>query len=159
MSYSPVSNIALIVDYTAAVAAGIEGVKSVAGAGQGETDDPLRPGYKIAACAGAPSEPYQHWSELPDAPSVQWLTQNATVELTWELPMRLWLPRGDFAMMRQMALPFYDGYLGAFIRDRLLSGLVIRSEITHIERGGDDSWSWLEVMLTLTEVVNYGSVV
>jgi len=156
VSASPVSNVALIVDYTAALAAGIAGVKSVAGAGQGDTDDPLRPGQKIVACGGNPSEPYQHWSELPDAPTVQWLTQNGTVELTWELPMRLWLPRTDLAVMRRNALPFYDGYLRAFIRDYLLGGLVIRSEITHIQRDGDDDWTWLEIMLSLTEIVNYG---
>lgn len=157
MTASPVSNIALIVDYTAALAAGIEGVKSVAGAGQGATDDPLRPGRKVQACGGSPSEPFQHWSELPDAPAVQWLTQNATVELTWDVPMRLWLPRADLAAMRRAALPFYDGYLRAFIVDRLLGGLVTRSEVSRMERGGDEDWTWLEVTLTLTEIVNYGS--
>lgn len=149
------SNIATIVDYTAAVAAGIAGVKAVAAAGLGEVDDPLRPGQKIASSGSNPTGPYTHWSEVPGAPPVEWVTQSGTVQLLWTIPMRLWLPGSD-EEARRTALPFYDGYLRAFVMDRLLGGLALRTEVARFAIGGDASWSWLDVGIRVWEQVNYG---
>ncbi len=89
------SNIATIVDYTAAMAARIPGIQAVAASGQGVVDDPLRPGQKIRTAPAVPASPYTHWSEVPGAPKIMWVSQNSTVELTWTIPMRLWLPKTD----------------------------------------------------------------
>lgn len=152
------SNIALIVDYTAAVAASIPGVVGVAGSGQGTVDDPLRPGQKIAAAGSNPSAPYTHWSEVPGAPPVEWVSQSGTVEIAWTIPMRLWLPAED-GEARRAALPFYDGYLRAFVRDPFLGAypgnLALRTEVARFAIGGDKNWSWLDVGLRVWERVNY----
>lgn len=148
------SQIVKIVDYTAMVAAGIEGVKAVAASGQGETDDPLRPGQFIQAANSNPVAAFTHWSEVPGAPPVEWVSQTGTVELAWNIPMRLWLPPAD-GEARRLALPFYDGYLRAFILDHRLGDLVLRSEVARFSIGGDSNWSWLDVGLRAWERVNY----
>lgn len=152
---SGASNIASIIDYSAALAAGISGIKAVFGSGQGATDDPLRPGSKVMGAPSNPTEPYTHWSTEPSAPPVEWVSQEGTVELTWLIPMRLWLPAGDLALARKMALPFYDGYLRAFITDRRLGDLVLRSQVARFAVGGDPDWSWLDIGLTAVERVTY----
>lgn len=149
------SNIVRIVDYTAVVAAGIDGVKSVAASGQGDYEDPLRVGSSVAAAPSNPTSAFSHWSDVPDAPPVEWVSQSGTVELAWKVPMRLWLPKGDLAEVRRQVLPFYDRYLRAFVRDRTLGGLVLRADIMRFAIGGNDSWSWLDVGLTAIERVNY----
>lgn len=155
------SKIVTIVDYTAAIAAGIDGVKSVAASGQGVIDDPLRPGQKIATALENPTDPFQHWSDVPGAPTVVWVSQTGTVEITWHVPMRLWLPQ-DAGEARRVALPFYDRYLRAFVGDPFLGDreqgthLALRSEIARFAVGGDKNWSWLDVGLVVVERVNYG---
>lgn len=148
------SQIERIIDYTATVAAGIEGVKTVAAAGQGYYDDPLRPGSKIATASVSPANAFTHWSDVPMAPPVQWVNQTGTVELTWMIPMRLWLPKSD-EEARRTALPFYNRYIKAFVLDRLLGGLVLRTAITRFSIGGDKDWSWLDMVLEAVERVAY----
>lgn len=154
------SNIDQIVDYTAAVAATITGVKAVFGSGSGQVDDPLRPGHKVATAESNPTAAFTHWSDVPSAPNVQWVSQTGTVEIAWNVPMRLWLPKTD-DVARRAALPFYDRYLRAFVRDRYLgdpttdSNLALRTELARFAIGGDANWSWLDVHLIVVERVNY----
>jgi hypothetical protein len=158
------SAIAAVVDYTAALAAGIAGValpngstvgvRSVYGAGQGVILDPLRPGAFVQPVPDAPTEPFVHWSRLPDAPTIEWVSMQS-VELTWTVPMRLWLPRSDSATAAQTALPFYDAYLARFTPDYTLGGMVLRSSIKSMKPDTDESWFWLDVELEVVEVVVY----
>lgn len=149
------SDIAQIIDTTAAIAAGIEGVVAAFGAGTGLVEDPLRVGRQIQTAESNPVAAYTHWSEVPAAPGVTWLTQNKTVEVMWTVPMRLWLPH-DPAAARLAAIPFYDRYLGAFVRDNTLGGLANRTHIARFAIGGDKDWSWLDVGLVVVEIINYG---
>jgi len=148
------SNIGQIIDYTASLAGRIEGVKSVAGSGSGLVDDPIRVGRKIDVCGFTPVTAYAHWSDVPGAPPIEWVSQSGTVELTWTIPMRLWLPK-DAGEARRVGLPFYDRYLQAFIRDFRLGDLVLRSSLATFEIGGDKDWSWLNVGLVAVERVSY----
>lgn len=156
------SQIQTIIDYTAAVAAReIEGVKMIFGAGSGLVDDPLRPGRKVLPAPSDPPGPFCHWSDVPNAPDVEWVSQNFTAELEWQVPMRLWLPKQD-EEARRLVLPFYDRYLRAFMRDPFLgerpySDLALRTSISHLRIGGDKEWSWLDVGLLVVERVNYAS--
>lgn len=154
------SDIYQIVDYTAAIAAGIEGVKMVFGTGTGNIDDPLRPGYKIATAPSDPAAAFCHWSDVPNAPNVEPIEQTGIVEVEWHVPMRLWLPKTD-EVARRAAMPFYDRYLRAFTQDRFLgarpNNLATRTEISLFRIGGDKDWSWLDVGLLVVERVNYAS--
>lgn len=150
------SNIAIVADYVAALAAGISGVKAVYGTGTGSINDPLRPGKKVQAAGSDPVEPFEHWTEVPAAPTIKWMTQSGLVELTWTIMSRLWLSREPVSELRRAALPFYDGYLGAFVRDFQLGGYVQRSELQGLSIGTDDDWAWLEVRLAAYEMVQYG---
>lgn len=153
------SNIESIVDYTAYLAAGIEGVKSVAGAGQGIWDDPLRPGLKIAAAGSNPAEELSHWTELPTAPGVTWLDQDASVQLDWTLVMKLFFSKGDIERIRQLALPFYDRYLAVFaaMSNYQLDGLALRTQLTNfaVMAAEGSDWAWLEIRLLVVEIVQY----
>ncbi len=148
------SNIERIIDFTAVVAAGIPGVKTVAASGQGYYDDPLSPGQKIQAAGETPTTVYTHWSEVPSAPPVEWVSQSGTVELMWTIPMRLWLPKTNLEA-RRTALPFYDGYLRAFIINWRLDDQVLRSNVSKFMIGGDKDWSWLDIGLVAVERVTY----
>ena len=159
------SNIAYIVDYSAAVAARVQnltlpngevgGVRSVYGAGQGLFGDPLRPGQTIQPAPEAPQEAFTHISDLPGAPNPTPLTQDGTVELLWAVPMRLYVPRSDLATVRQTLLPFYDGYEAAFWPDRTLGGLCLLAYIKSFTRGSDDDWAWLDMELSVLEEVSW----
>lgn len=149
------SQIGLIVDYTAQVAAGITGVTAVFAAGLGVIGDPLRPGQTIQAAPDAPTGAFTHWSDLPKAPTIERLTQNGTVSYLWDLPMRLWLARSDLANLRRTALPFYDRYLHAFMADPTLGGLCVIATPKLFELGDDAVWGWLDVNLEVSEVVSY----
>lgn len=151
------SNVGTIVDYVAAMAGGIQGVKAVFGAGQGVIADPLRPGQKIEPCPSNPTAAYSHWTELPNAPAVQWVSQGGTVELTWNLPSRLWFPSASLADVRRMTLPFYDRYLRALILDHTLGGNVLRSQVQRFATGGDKDWAWLDIGFVVVERVNYSA--
>lgn len=155
-----ISKIERIVDYTCVLAAGIRDIRSVAGAGQGYYDDPLRPGQKIAVAGVEPKEIYSHFSDVPAAPMVKYVNQSGTVELTWMVPMRLWLPKTDDDA-RRGALPFYDRYLEKFLLNYYLNdgdeNLALRTELSGFRPGGDKDWSWLDVQLTVVERVTYAS--
>ena len=159
------SDIAQIVDYTCLVAARVQGVtlpngvvagvRSVYGAGQGLYDDPFHTGQTIQPVPSAPTETFAHFSEIPDAPTVQPASQSGTFEIEWDIPMRLILANGDLATTRQIALPFYDAYLRAFCLDDKLDGLCNLAYIRSFARGGDGTWAWLESHLYVREYVNY----
>ena len=156
------SQVNQIVDYSASLAAGIPGIKAVFGSGSSGINDPLRPGQPIRSAIENPAQEFEHWSELPNAPIVVNVTQSGTVELTWTIPMRLWLQRADLAHMRKVALPFYNGYLAAFVNDQTLGGLALISNIGQFAIGedgppapGQTSWGWLDVHLQVTEMVNF----
>lgn len=155
------SNLARIVDYTAAVAGQIEGVKAVFGTGSGLVDDPLRSGQKVAAAPSNPAAAFTHWSDVPDAPAVEHVSQSGTVELSWHVPMRLWLPKTD-EDARRVVLPFYDRYLRAYLNDYYLGAspseyLALRTQLLRFKIGGDKDWSWLDVILVVVERVNYSA--
>lgn len=146
-----------IVDYTAVLAATeIEGLVAVAAIGTYGYDDPLRAGHKIATAQEKPGSAMTHWSEAPGAPPVKRVSQDGWVEIDWTIPMRLWLPKQTEAA-RRAAIPFYSRYLEAFYNDPRLSNLVLRSEITRFEIGGDQDWSWLNIGLTAVERVQFGT--
>lgn len=150
-----------IVDYTAARAAGIAGVKAVFGSGSSGLDDPLRPGNAIRPIDAAPTQPFEHWSELPDAPGFEWNSQQGDVVFTWTLEMRLWLEMASLADLRRRALPYYDLYARAFITDRLLGGLVKRIRLARFALLTDPPvqnkprWAWLQINLEAIENVRY----
>ena len=147
------SQIATIVDYTAQVAAGITGITAVFGCGQGSIGDPLNPGQTIAPAPDAPTSPWTHWSDLPDATSVEPLTQDGTSVYTWDLPMRLWLPLNDRANMRRLALPFLQRYNDAFLADLTLGGLCLVTPRLQFRFGDDAMWGWLDINLEVIEEV------
>lgn len=159
------SSIAAIVDYTATVAARIQGVplpngepggvRSVYGAGQGLYPDPLRPGQMIQPAPERPLEPFSHISDLPGAPSPKALTQSGTVQFEWIVPMRLYVARTDLGLVRQTLLPFYDAYEAAFWPDRRLGGLCSLAYIKSFTRASDEDWAWLDMELSVTEIVSY----
>jgi hypothetical protein len=149
------SDIAQIIDYTAVVAAGIAGVRQVYGAGQGLYADPLRAGQMIAAAPDRVQAPFTHTSELPDAPTVDFLTQTGTIEVVWQVPMRLYVNRSRLEDVRRALLPFYDRYLGAFARDRQLGGLCSLAWISSFRVEADDDWAWLAADLSVREYVSY----
>jgi hypothetical protein len=162
------SSIQAIVDYSAVLAAGVQnvlmpngtrvGVRSVYGAGQNLYADPLRAGQMIRPCPENPTEPFTHFSELPEAPSVAPITQQGLVEFTWIVPMRLALPRGDAATATATLLPFYDAYMAALSvngTDWSFGGLALNAYIKSFARTSDASWLWLDMELSVVEQVHY----
>lgn len=159
------SSILTTVDYSAALAGRVQGitwsngtkggVRSVFGAGTGTVGDPLRPGQTIQPIPENPSEPYTHWSDLPDAPTIIPLSQSGLVQLEWTVPMRLFVPRGDVRTARQTLMPFYDGYLAQFVRDPTLGGRCLIAYIRGFKPDGDDDWLWLDMELHVEEEVHY----
>jgi hypothetical protein len=136
-------------DYTAQVAASIPGVKSVYGSGTGLFADPLRPGQKIASCPDNPVDgTFEHWSEIPILPSgIPTATQDGAVQGTVMQRMRLYVPRGALAVVRQILTPFYDRYAAAFATDQRLGGLCLTSNFVYMsietptaEDGGQHAW-------------------
>lgn len=131
-------------DYTAQVAAGIDTgivvngqslrVRSVYGAGTGRYDNPLQPGQKIGACPDDPVDgTFEHWSELPMFPSgLPTATQDGAVQGTVIQSMRLYVPRGALAVVRQILDPFFDAYTAAFAADQRLGGLCLTSNFTYL---------------------------
>ncbi len=161
------SNIRAIVDYTAALAGTIQGVpmpsgttagvRATFGAGQGLYGDPLHPGQLIQPAPEDPAEAFTHFSDLPDAPSVEYITQSGLVQFEWSVPMRLFVPRGDPRTVRATVLPFYNAYEAAFVPDPTLGGLCLISYIKsfRFESPAEDDWCWLEIDLHVTEEVAY----
>lgn len=156
------SDITEIVDTTAAIAATIPGVKAVFAGGAFGLDDPLRSGQTIRSIGENPTQPFEHWSEVPAAPGLVWQNQDGDVQITWTIPMRLWMLANDAASLRAKALPFYDLYLAAFVPNRLLGGLVKTSRISRFAiladpeaPAGTTRWGWLQVDLEAVEIVRY----
>jgi hypothetical protein len=159
------SDIAQIVDYVATVGARVQGVKlpngqvvgvaAVYGAGQGFYPDPLRPGQMVQPLGETIKEAFEFHAEVPDAPTITPETQNGTIRVEWDVPMRLVLLRGDLATTRQIALPFYDAFLREFWTDRRLGNLCQLAYITTFQRGGDGTWAWLDMSLRVIEYVAY----
>ena len=147
------SAIAEIVDQTAAVAALLPGMKSVRGVGSGLVIDPLNPGQFILAAPGSPTGTFEHWSDLPDATSVTYETQDGTLLYLWDLPMRLWLPRTDLTEMRRVAIPFIQAYPAAMLADRTLGQLCTGISRFRFSTGSDDKFAWLDLNLELVEEV------
>ncbi len=158
------SQIVRIVDYTALAAGRIQnvpmfdgslgGVRSTYGAGQNVYADPLRPGQNIQPAPERPLEAFTHMSELPDAPAIASSSQTS-VQFTWIVPMRLYVPRADLASVRQTLLPFYGAYAAEFLTDWTLGGLCLIAFIKSFTRGADADWAWLDSELSVTEVVSF----
>lgn len=128
-------NLADFADYTAQVAGRIPGVLSVYGAGTNRYDDPLRPGFKIQPAPDNPVDgKMEHWSELPQAPSgLPTATQDGAVgEVNILVSMRLFVPRGNLATVRQILNPMADLYVTAFGADSRLGGLCLTSNFVYI---------------------------
>ena len=161
------SSIQFTVDMSAIVAARVQGVtlpngeivgvRSIYGSGNSHYADPLRPGMEVQPAPEKPTELFCHFSEIPDAPKVGPLTQDSTVEFEWAIPMRLYVPRGNLATVKQTLLPFYDAYMAAFWADRTLGGLCNLAYIRSFKPDGDDSWCWLDMDLYVQENVDYGA--
>lgn len=147
------SDIAQIVDYSALVAARIPGVRAVFGCGAGFYDDPLRAGQALQPGPEKVVLPFTHTSDLPDAPQIEPTTQSGTFGLTWSVPMRLYVNRDRLSDVRRSLLPFYDGYLAAFARDRTLGGLAALAYLKTMSVEADDAWAWLAMDLSVQEYV------
>lgn len=156
------SQIAAIVDYTAALAAGeVDGIAAAFGSGSSSTADPLRDGHDIRPAPNAPTQPFEHWSEVAAMASSEWLTQDGAMRVTWLIPMRLWLLRTDLGRLRATAQPFFPAYLAAFQADPTLGGKALLSRVIRMEIGDDPPrgqnqarWGWLDVQLEVQEVVD-----
>lgn len=129
------------------------GVRAAFGTGQGIYNDPLRPTEQLQPAPENPLEPYTHFSDLPDAPTLAWLTQDGAVQLDWDIPMRLWLPRSSLAVARQTAMPFYYPYIRAFFSADGFGGLCTQAWPSRFSIGGDEDWNWLDVNLHVMETV------
>lgn len=158
------SNIAAIIEYSAVVVGrDVEGVAAIYANGLGTYTDPLT-GQPVPAAPETPTQEYEHWSDLPAAPT-GWVpfSQDGDIQVTWDVPMRLYLLTTDYQELRKKAMPFYDRYLGAFVRDRDLGGLANLNVLgTSFVLGMDPPmdpsktrWAWLEIHLAVSEQVSY----
>ena len=147
------SQIAEIVDQTAAIAASLPGMKSVRGVGSGLVIDPLNPSQFILPAPGSPTGTFEHWSDLPDATSVTYDTQDPLLLYLWDIPMRLWLPRGDLAEMRRVVMPFIQGYPAAMLADPRIGQLCLGINRFRFSTGSDDKFAWLDLNLEVMEEV------
>lgn len=161
MTTPDVSHIDEIVDQAAATAAGVPGVVAIWGAGSGLVVDPILTAQQSATTyvrAGLPSVVKEgtHVSELPNSAEIRY--RSATVaELTWEIPMRLYLSRADEITARRQASKFYAGYVTAFAANTMLGASVNSALITRIEFFQDAGWdkqgvTWWGLDFTLTAI-------
>jgi hypothetical protein len=151
------SLIADITDYTAQRAATIPGISAVAAMGYETYTDLLRPTETIDAATEWPAEPFTHQTLEPSAPVVDYITQEGDVQITWTVPMRLWLNKAPVDQVRRVALPFYNLYLACFVPDPRLGGLCVWSFISrfNLANAPRADWAWLEVDLSVTEQIRY----
>jgi len=148
------SRLAEIVDQTAAIAAGIAGVSAVWGVGSGLVSDPLRPGLMIEPAQASPVGEMVHVSDLPDTGRIDYAAMTGVVEVTWVIPMRLFLPRNDLANFRRRSAPMYAAYISAFAAHQSLGGLARNlGQLTFATLSNDD-WAWIEMKLTVVERLN-----
>lgn len=150
-------SITQMIDYSASVAARVQGVllpdgtpvgvRAVHGSGNAGIANPLLPGHLIDAAPEKPREQFCHVSEIPDAPSVIPVTMDGLAMLEWSIPMRLYVPRGNLATVRQTLLPFYEPYWDTFWADHTLGGLCNLAYIRSFKPDGDDDWCWLDMDL------------
>lgn len=152
---SDVSRIADIVDASAAVARQITGIAWAFGVGAGTVLDPYT-GQPIAAPQGDP-EPFTHVSEMPRAPVIAWLSATVT-EVTWAVPMFLYVRMADYPTLLRTLVPFYGAYLGAFSQDMQLMGTANDARITAFAIGGgpdDGKPPYLAITLTVRERLDF----
>ncbi len=158
------TEIAAIVDYTAArVGSEVEGLAAVFGIGASETEDPLRSGETIRPIPNAPTQEFEHWSEVAALTASEWFTQDGPLQLTWVIPMRLWFGRADLAHLRLISLPFFPAYIQAFQTDPTLGGTgkILDAQILRMQLGsdpprqpGEARWGWLDIALQVVEIVD-----
>jgi hypothetical protein len=154
-----VTNIAAIVDYTAALAAEqVEGIVATFGSGTGAIVDPLRDPATVRAIPDAPQQEGEHWSEVAAMTATEWLTQEGAQHLTWVIPMRVWFQRVDDAALRRAAQPFFARYWTAFTADPTLGGNCAVSRLLRSSIGVDPPagpnrarWGFLDLDLMVEE--------
>lgn len=145
------TRIAEIVDQTAAIAAGVAGVRVVFGCGSGLVNDPLRMGEKIAAGFGDPGEPFTHVSDLPTSSSMA-LGMYGEDILTSIVPMRLFIDIGPgIDVVRSSLIAMYPLYLAALALTLTLNGTCQRWSTLTYRLGHNEQWAWLEMALTVHE--------
>lgn len=150
---SPNTRIAEIVDQTASIAGGVEGVRLTFGAGSGLVDDPLHPGRFIEPAPPNPTEPFTHVSDLPSQGNLP-LGMVGTSILTWTIPMRFFVQTDDLAEVRGQLIQMYPRYIAAFAASVLLRQTARRWSALSYRLGHDDQWAWLEMALTVEERLN-----
>ncbi len=142
-----VSKIDQIVDASAYVASLVTGVKTVWGVDSGW----VGPGsYRVLAFPGEPAEDYTHVSDMPGAPSVRWISATVT-ELTWAIPMALYIGTNDLAEARRRLAPFYGRYLTAFSQHTQLISIVNSALITAFQITQEVA-TWVALKMTLTAI-------
>lgn len=149
------SRIVDIVDASAAVARGITGIVGAFGLGGGTVLDPYT-GQPIRAPYGN-VEPFTHVSEIPPAPAVAWISATVT-EVTWQVPMFLYVAVADYQTLLQVVSPFYARYLGAFSQNTQLLGTANDAVISRFAVGGgpeDKRPPYLAMTLTVKERLNF----
>jgi hypothetical protein len=142
-----VSRIPDIVDASAYIAHLVTGVKAVWGVGCGVT---LPAGFKVHAFPGQPAEDYTHVSDMPDAPSVKWISATVT-EITWSIPMALFVSANDLGEARRRLAPFYGPYLTMFSQHTQLLGIVNSALLTAF-RITEESGTWVALRMVLTAI-------
>lgn len=161
------SQIAAITDYSAARAGSqIAGLAAVFGSGASATADPLRTGSDIRAAGSAPTQEFEHWSEVAEMTDSTWETHEKALRVTWVIPMRLWLGQVDLGDLRAKAQPFFPLYLSAFQGDPTLGGWAAMSRVQSMDLGSDAPrgpgqarWGFLRVFLEVEEIVDPGAEV
>ncbi|HLA65025.1 MAG TPA: hypothetical protein VK600_00420 [Candidatus Saccharimonadales bacterium] len=147
------SQIEKIVDASAYVASLIDGVKTVWGAGTSGITFPVNSVLLdgvVKTFTGEPVEPYTH---LSDMPSGSFTAHSATwTDVTWRIPLTLFLDANDQQNARRVGFPFIPKYLAAFAAHSLLftqySGVVNAALLQ------DVSWTveqgtWFAMRMTL----------
>jgi hypothetical protein len=153
---SDLVRIADIVDASAAVARTITGIAWAFGVGNGTVLDPYT-GNQIQPPQGDP-EPFTHVSELPRSPAgITWLSATVT-EITWLVPMFLYVRMADYPTLLRTFAPFYGRYLGTFSQDMQLLGTANDARITGFTVGGgpdDGKPPFLGMTLTVRERLDF----
>jgi hypothetical protein len=141
-----------IVDSSAAIAAGITGVTAVWGVGSGGIIIPagVAAGSLVLPAPSNVTAPGVHVSDMPPAPGI--LYRSATVcEITWEIPMRIYLSANDEANARRVAAPFYRRYIEAFAAHTQILGTVNSGLIASVRLFEEDA-TWYGIQFTLRAI-------
>jgi hypothetical protein len=151
------SRIAEMCDAVSAIAAAyVPQVRSVFGVGTGKIAIPAGPrtGQLIDPFPGAPSESWQHVTNLPTAAAAY--RSGTVTEVTWEIPFRLYVGLPDEAELRRQLSEIYTGYLAAFAKNVQLLGTAPSGAIARLSLmpGSDANWSWLGGSIPYVERLN-----